>query len=236
MQRKFQHRYTFHALIIALILTVAGIAFAVYQLSTSTTYPDNNSARIIGVLLDQNRGYVDFNKLEQEDIDFVYLRSTQGKSYFDDRYLENRDRLAGTKLDFGTAQYFSDESSVTDQFNYFREKVGKQTGILPVLVIPAADYSGAKYWKKMAQFTKLLNNSGDDVVVLANYKDTQGYFAGQSVRFMSPNKKKPTATQNYLFWRYTSTGRVKNMAQMSDLSMFCFIGSQTNYNQLVGRN
>ncbi|GED80091.1 MULTISPECIES: GH25 family lysozyme [Amylolactobacillus] len=236
MQSRFKHRYTMQAIIITLILALAGIGFAVYRLATATTYPDNNSAKIIGVLLDQSRGYVDFNQIEQEDIDFVYLRSTQGKSYFDDRYLENRDRLVVTQLDFGTAQYFSNESSVEEQFNYFREKVGRNTGILPVLIIPAADYHGAKFWRKMAEFTRLLKDSGDDAVVLARRTEVARYFGSQPVEFIAPTKKKPGLAQNYLFWRYTSTGRIRNMAQMDDLTMLSFMGSQSDYSQLVGRN
>ncbi len=235
MQKRFQHRFTLPAIITLLVLAILGSIFGFYQMTQTTTYPENNSAKVMGVLIDQNLGYVDFDSLSQADVDFVYLRSTQGKSYFDDRYLENRDRIQGTTMDYGTVQYFSDQSTALEQFNYFEDKVGTKTGRLPVLIMPAVETRSASYLKSLNQFAEMLIAKGEQIVLSGIKLADRSYFTNQNIYYMTAKAQLKPTDKNYLFWRYTTDGRVGHMDGMDDLTMYAFVGSQASYDRFLGK-
>lgn len=112
----FRHRSTLPLIIISLICVICALFFAYRSLPKRTTLPTGSNLSVVGVKLDQYRDSVDLHKLQAAGISFVYLRATQGKSYFDDEYDRYRSQIQGTNLAFGSVLYFSDESTVKAQY------------------------------------------------------------------------------------------------------------------------
>ena len=81
-------------------------------------------------------------------------------SGFDDNYLLYRDQLQGTNLNFGTIISYSDETSNEEQYQYFLNKVGTNTGTLPVMIVPATSNLTKTYWQRMGRFAQMINNLG----------------------------------------------------------------------------
>ena len=140
----FRHRSTLPLIIISLFLVIGALLFAYRTLPKRTTLPTGSNLSVIGVKLDQYRASVDLHKLQAAGVSFVYLRATQGKSYFDDDYERYRSQIQGTNLAFGSVLYFSDESSVRAQYKYFNKKTANNTGSLPIL-LEAAPGSAVSY-------------------------------------------------------------------------------------------
>lgn len=233
MREKFQHRYTFHALITVLIIGLLGLAYGAYSYFHQTTYPPNSNSNIVGILLNQEDGYLDFNELEKSSIDFVYLKATQGKSYFDDRYLTNRDRVQASNLEYGTVHYFSNESSPTDQFNYLQQKVGSKVGQLPLLIVPAINNPSGSFYKQEATFAKMLVDKNIKVMVLGNYQKLKSFFGNLPITYMANSTKSPTDKNDYQMWRYTTDGRVAGKQALNNLTMFTYLHSQAAYNNFI---
>lgn len=231
---RFQHRFTFPAIIILLLIVICGFLFAFFNMRTNTTVPRGSNMSVLGVELDQNTDGVDLHKLEHNGISFVYLRATQGKTYFDDNYLIYRDRLQGTKLSFGSIVTFSNQSSATEQFNYFEQQVGQNTGNLPVMIVPAVKDNSAKYWNQIARFGQKLNNIGKRVLIAGDYTKKKYFPQGTDFLYTGAslhNKKE------YSFWCYTQAGRVKNVDNLnSNVTMFAYIGGMSNYQAQYGSN
>lgn len=95
---RYRHKYTFPSIIILLILAFSGLVWGYFNMKQNTTVPRGSNMSVLGIELDQTKDYIDLHKLEKNGISFVYLRSTQGKSYFDDNYLLYRDQLQGLIL------------------------------------------------------------------------------------------------------------------------------------------
>ena len=95
---RYRHKYTFPSIIILLILAFSGLVWGYFNMRQNTTVPRGSNMSVLGIELDQTKDYIDLHKLEKNGISFVYLRSTQGKSYFDDNYLLYRDQIQGTNL------------------------------------------------------------------------------------------------------------------------------------------
>lgn len=81
--------------------------------------PPSSNSSAIGIQLNQDVDYVDLHKLQSNGISFVYLKATQGRSYFDENYLSYRDQILGTKLAFGSMITYSNESTPLQHYRYF---------------------------------------------------------------------------------------------------------------------
>lgn len=230
----FKHRYTLPIIIILFIFAIFALGVAFFNIRHNTTVPREANMSILGVELDQNKDNVDLNKLQQKGISFIYLRATQGKSYFDDNFLLYRDKVKGTSLAYGTIIAFSNQSTVDDQYQYFISKVGNDTGNLPVMIVPAVDSQSDKYWKSMAKFSNLLINLGKKVLIVSNY-DKKGFF-NKNISYLYTGASLKDK-KNYAFWCYTQTGRVKDIENLeANVTMFAYIGSMAEYQEFYGAN
>lgn len=230
----FRHRSTLPLIIISLFLVIGALLFAYRTLPKRTTLPTGSNLSVIGVKLDQYRASVDWHKLQAAGVSFVYLRATQGKSYFDDDYERYRSQIQGTNLAFGSVLYFSDESSVRAQYKYFNKKTANNTGSLPILLeaAPGSDSNKLAFWNHMGQLAKLFLKDGKSVMVQGDIKYKK-YFPA-ATKFMSTASQAPDKLQ-YSFWRYTNKGHIKNVKAMEyDVEMYAYNGTMGQYKQLYG--
>ena len=231
--KRFHHKFTLPAILILLIVAIVLLLTGIANMRNQTTLPPNGNASAIGVELNQDYGYIDLHELQANGISFVYLRSTQGRSYFDDDYLLYRDQVLGTKLAFGTVIAYSNESTPTQHYQYFLKKVGTDTGSLPIWIEPAIDDYDIAYIKQMAQFTSMLLRLNKRVIVdvAVKYKKYFPY----DVQFITGGRKAPDKMQ-YAFWRYTNNGRVKSVKNLEDgVVMLTYNGTVTQYKEKYGQ-
>lgn len=231
--RRFHHKFTLPLILTLLVLAITCLLIGFINYRKQTTLPSNSNTSAIGVELTQNFDYVDLHKLQENNISFVYLKSTQGRSYFDDNYLSYRDQIQGTKLAFGTIITYSNESTARQHYEYFIKKVGLNTGTLPILIEPAVASRKASYLKSMANFTQMLQNRGKSVAILLNYR-YHNYFSEQT-KFVTDGKFQPDKVK-YVFWRYTTDGHVKNVSGLEKhVTMFSYNGTVAQYKQKYGQ-
>lgn len=230
---RYHHRATLPALLVCFFLAVGLLFFAWHQWRTRTTLPPNANLSRIGVELNQQQGVIDLQQLKKHGIDFVYLRSTQGRSYFDDNYDLYRDQLQGGLLPFGTVVYFSNQSTVRQQLAFFERKVGRQSGELPVMVVPAAADRSDRYLQAMSRFAAQLEQAGRSVVV--SDACPRKFLPAQTQRLLTSRQLK--LGNRCAFWRYTQNGRVKNMPQLSSqATMYAYLGDAGEFDHLYERN
>ena len=231
--KRFHHKFTLPAILILLIVAIGLLIVGITNMHKQTTLPPNGNSSAIGVELNQNYGYVDLHELQSNGISFVYLRSTQGRSYFDDDYLSYRDQILGTKLAFGTIVAYSNESTPLQHYQYFLKKVGTDTGSLPIWIEPAIDNYDLAYIKQMAQFASMLQGLNKRVMVDVAVKYKK-YFP-HGVQFITGGKKVPNKMQ-YSFWRYNNDGRVKSVRNLeSGVVMLTYNGTVTQYKEKYGQ-
>ena len=231
--KRFHHKVTLPAILVLLILAVAFWVIGFINFRKQTTQPANSNPSAIGVELDQDVDYVDLHKLQTNGISFVYLRSTQGRSYFDENYLSYRDQILGTQLAFGTEMYYSNESTALQQYNFFMKKVEHNTGSLPIMVIPAVENRDKKFLQSMAHFTKMLENNGKKVLIAVDEKYHN--FFPKGTQFVAESKKRPSKIK-YSFWRYTTNGRVNDVDGLEKgVTMYAYNGTVAQYKQKYGQ-
>lgn len=231
--KRFQHKYTLPAILTLLVLAIAFLLIGFFNFRRQTTLPADANSSAIGIELNQDVDYVDLHKLQANGVSFVYLKATQGRSYFDENYLSYRDQILGTKLAFGSEIYYSNESTPLEHYRYFSQQVGSNTGSLPILIVPAVTSRSARYLRSMGRFATLLQASGKCVMVKVDHK-YQHYFNPQTM-FMSSGNKAPN-TLRYSFWCYTTNGRVKNVNGLDrGVTMYAYNGTVSQYKQKYGQ-
>lgn len=231
--KRFHHKFTLPLILTLLVLALAALFIGFFNLRQQTTLPSNSNTSAIGIELNQSFDYVDLHSLQTNGVSFVYLRGTQGKSYFDDNYLAYRDQIQGTKLAYGTQLYFSNESTPREQYEYFIKKIGLDTGSLPLMIVPAVSERNSKYLKAMSKLVQMFKQRGKNVIVALNYRYHR-YFPANT-QFITDGNMQPNKLQ-YAFWRYTTNGRVKNVSGLEKgVTMFSYNGSVSQYKQKYGQ-
>lgn len=231
--KRFHHKFTLPLILTLLILAIAFLCIGFFNFRQQTTQPSNSNSSALGVELNQDVDYVDLHKLQANGISFVYLKSTQGRSYFDDNYLLYRDQILGTNLAFGTEIYYSNESTPLQHYRFFLKKVGNNTGSLPILLTPAVTSRKKKFLQSMATFVQLLQARGKRVMVAVDYK-YRDYFP-LNTEYITDGNKQPNKMQ-YAFWLYTSNGRVKDVDGLEKgVTMYAYNGTVAQYKQKYGQ-
>lgn len=95
-----------------------------------------------GVDLSHYQGDVDMDALAKQDIDFIYIKATEGSTFVDDYYANNNRNAIESGLLTGAYHFFSFDSDGRTQAEHFIRTIGDQKGRL----IPAVDveYYGDK--------------------------------------------------------------------------------------------
>ncbi|MGF7437294.1 GH25 family lysozyme [Lentilactobacillus senioris] len=125
-----------YVLIAVILLSIFGgwLGYKYYEKQQLKKYP------ITGVVLSQNDGYVDFDALKKAQVDFVYLKATQGAAFSDDSFNSNYSRSQGAQLPVGVYHVFSFSSTVNSQYHNVISQVKTNTGSLPLAIY--IDYYG----------------------------------------------------------------------------------------------
>lgn len=91
---------------------------------------------IIGVDVSEYQDKIDMKRLSEQNIDFVYIRATEGSSYQDACFRENWKNAHECGLLAGAYHFFSFDSSGETQARNYIETVGELEGDL----IPVVDF------------------------------------------------------------------------------------------------
>ncbi|SEB80154.1 lysozyme [Paramicrobacterium humi] len=86
-----------------------------------------------GVDVSSYQGEIDWRVLASEDLDFAYIKATEGSSYVDSRFEENWAGAAASGLKIGAYHFLSFESAGIDQLKHLVDTVPVD-GDLPIAV------------------------------------------------------------------------------------------------------
>ena len=98
---------------------------------------------IIGVDISSYQANIDMNKLKEQNIEFVYIKVTEGSKTKDDKFDENWENAKNAKLLSGAYHFFSYDSEGRTQAENFINVLGKDIKgrLLPVVDV---EYYGDK--------------------------------------------------------------------------------------------
>ncbi len=109
-----------------------------------------------GIDVSHYQGDIDWESIEKQGVEFVYIKATEGSSHVDECYESNRSNAEKTGIHIGFYHFFSFESPGISQAENYIETVGNLEGNL----IPAVDveYYGSQQHPDKASVNKELTD------------------------------------------------------------------------------
>lgn len=99
-----------------------------------------------GVDVSHYQGDIDWEKMSDENIDFAYIKATEGSSHVDEKFRRNWKNIEQTNLYYGAYHFFSFDSAGETQAQNYISTVGSLDGkLIPVVDV---EYYGDKESRK----------------------------------------------------------------------------------------
>ena len=96
--------------------------------------PSTDAYPVRGVDVSSHQGEIDWPVLADQDIQFAYIKATEGSSFVDKKFHFNWDNARQTALKVGAYHFFSYDSSGSTQADNFINTVPKTSDMLPPVI------------------------------------------------------------------------------------------------------
>ena len=128
--------------ILAIIFVLVGVLIIIgillYNGYIIPTKLEAEKYEIRGVDVSEYQGEIDWKTLSSQDIDFAFIKATEGSSYKDPYFTKNYEQLNETNLLVGAYHFFSFDSSGEEQAKNYIETVG--TVEEDKIILPIVDF------------------------------------------------------------------------------------------------
>lgn len=233
------------AIVIAIcIVIIFTFGYLLYKNIITLSNPKSLGYTIKGVDVSEYQGDIDWQILSNQDIQFAFIKATEGSSYVDPNFLDNFTNALNTNLRVGAYHFFSFESSGKTQAENFIDTVPIVENSLPN-VVDVELYGDFKsnpldvqsVVKELTTMLQSLEDTYKSKPIIYTTKITYNLYIKDNfpnysiwlrdVHF-SHNVK---LTPNVDFWQYSSTQILDGYngdEQYIDMNVFC--GSQDDFN------
>ncbi len=200
-----------------------------------------------GVDVSHYQGNIDWKKLAGEDIDFAFIKATEGSGHVDTGFYENWEAANATELKVGAYHFFSFDSPAETQAQLYIDTVGDLSGnLIPVVDIefygdkfsnPPDEEDLVKELKTM--LTLLEAEYGVKPMVYTTYTFYYKYLAGELdgyplwIRnvYFSPNLD---MRGKWTFWQYTDQAVLNGYSGAEEnIDLNVFYGSLEDLDEYV---
>jgi len=122
-------------IIIALmLLNLILLGILVYQGKIQLNEHIAKKYPVQGIDVSYYQGNIDWQKMQQQGMDFAFIKATEGSSHIDTLFYENWTNIRETDIKAGAYHFFSFESSGADQAAHYISIVPITTGMLPPVI------------------------------------------------------------------------------------------------------
>lgn len=182
--------------------------------------PTQGDFPVRGVDVSSYQGEIDWEVLAGNDIDFAFIKATEGSSFVDPYFAQNWDRAGKTKLKIGAYHFLSFDSPGKSQAENFIRNVPKLEGAFP----PAIDveFYGDKAVNKPSReaVQTILNDFiaiteahyGQKPIIYTVYETYDLYIRNDYTEYPLWIRDviwKPSfANTPWTFWQYSAKGRM----------------------------
>lgn len=182
-----------------------------------------------GIDVSHHQHKIDWSQVAKDDVDFVYIKVTEGATYKDPRYEENMKGAINAGLPVGVYHYFRMTSGAIAQFNNFKAALaGYDFKLVPMIDVETSDGHPVKELQdSLDMFIKLVKAEyGCVPMIYGTQRSYNTYCAPKYNRYhlyigrYGKYSPKIIGKGTYTIWQYTETGRVKGVSRPVDRSIF----------------
>ena len=127
-------KITILAVLSVLAISASILALLFWNGEILINNPDHEKYPVRGVDVSAYQGEIDWLTLASQDIDFAFIKATEGSGFTDKRFAYNHSEALKTNLRVGAYHFFSFESGGATQAENFIKAVPKTENMLPPVV------------------------------------------------------------------------------------------------------
>ena len=232
------------------VIITASILLAVMLIAACSLYfglihinnPELNGFTVKGVDVSSYQGNIDWPLLASRDIDFAYIKATEGSSSQDRCFSQNWQEASKTGIRIGAYHFFSFESAGQTQAQNFIDTVDPVDNMLPPVI--DVEYYGSftsedtidvgEVRKELRTMVDILTEEyGMKPVIYvseSSYKTiVKGSFEDCGLWYRSVYSKVPSDV-NWVFWQYSNRHRLKGYdGKEAYIDMNVFAGNKEEF-------
>jgi lysozyme len=186
--------------------------------------------QIRGIDVSHHQGRIDWTKVASDNIAFVYIKATEGKTYVDPHFRENVKGACNAGLWVGAYHYFRMTSTPCEQFNNFKQATkGLKMTLIPMIDVETGDgYSIQKVQKCLDELIALMKKEYGVLPMIYGTQRSYNTFCAHKYnhhhlyigRYRSSEPPVIFGNGTYTIWQYTENGRVQGIPKEVDLCKF----------------
>lgn len=188
-----------------------------------------NGARVIN--LSHHQGEIDWSKLASSDISFAYIKASEGGDFVDPHFKKNWQAAKEAVLIIGAYHFFRVCRPGAIQADNFLATVPSDPGQLPPVIdvehegpCNSADIPADIEQQIITMAQRVEVKAGCKPVIYASviYEANLISAMGRDQSYWVPSLYWPPSFQNrnWIFWQYTSTGKLNGIKADVDLNVF----------------
>ena len=188
-----------------------------------------NHKLLSGIDVSHYQGKVDWNKVFNDNIHFVYLKATDGITYTDPTFHKNQDSLIKKQLLHGAYHFFEPNDDGVKQAENFLSQVEIHKHMLrPVLDIEITQGIDEKLIKKRVKewLETITIRLGCQPIIYSYSSFYENYLGNDFLEYpvwIADYNKKPTLPKDvtkFIIWQHTQKGNIAGIDTLVDKNLF----------------
>ncbi|MFI5322673.1 MAG: GH25 family lysozyme [Thermodesulfobacteriota bacterium] len=209
-------------------------------------YPSSKKYPVHGIDISHHQDSIDWGILKRADIDFIFIKATEGGDHKDTKFTEYWKRAGELGLTRGAYHYFTFCKSGREQAMNYIAAVPAEAGLLPPVI--DLEYGGncsarpskEALQKEIGEFSDIVERTYGKRPLIYTTKQSYTDFVSEAlpgymiwIRDIYSTPRLPDG-RGWSFWQYTNKGRLWGIAGFVDLDVFN--GTREEFAELLTRN
>lgn len=187
------------------------------------------SKSYVGIDISHHQGRIVWTEVAKENIDFVYIKATEGATYVDPCFHYNMKGATDAGFYVGAYHYFRMTSSAKEQFYNFKKTLdGYTMSLVPMIDVETSDGKPVKELQdSLNVFIKLIKDEyGCPPMIYGTQRSYNTYCAPAYNNYhlyvgrYGPDAPVIKGTGTYSIWQYTENAIVKGIPKPVDMCRF----------------
>lgn len=243
-------RKRIYLVLVLAVIIVAAMSVLFINKKIQITPMAAGKYEIAGVDVSHYQGIIDWEKLSEQDIEFAFIKATEGSSHLDERFHDNWREAGKTSLYVGAYHFFSFDSDGKGQAEFYIDTVGDLNGkMAPVVDV---EFYGNKrnnppqseeVAKQLGEMLEILEEHYHiKPIIYTTYEGYNRYIKDEFEEYplWIRNVYYPplfSIGERWTFWQYTDTAVLRGYkGEEKYIDMNVFRGTQKELEELVVEN
>ena len=219
-------------------LLVFSAVWAYREYISTPPYVDDDKYPVRGIDVSRHNGNIDFKKVADSGIEFVFVKASEGVNHRDTLFTRNIESARREGLKVGAYHFFRFDADGVEQAINFLKAVGHRR--LDIGLVIDVEKTGnpkgvseEEVKKKLTSMVEYMNLLGYRVMVYTNHEGYYDYISDTlpGIPLWICRFQENPINAEWTFWQYNHHGKVDGIAGDVDLNAFC--GSREDWSRYL---